>query len=82
MTEPTKATWGFHQLESLLRNEGLPTDSRTSDALQGLKSIGLTEDQSTAVWQFISRLLADHKQTVLAECVKAIQNLGGITGRD
>ena len=82
MSEGSYAPWGFEKLEARLRDEGLPLSDKAAGSLAALRASGLTEEQATALWHFVSDLLADHSEVVRRDCIRAIQAMAGIPGRD
>lgn len=82
MPEDSPALWGFEKLEGRLRDEGLPAHGEAARSLAAAKASGLTEEQATALWWFVNGLLRDRAEVVRRECIRAIEAMGGITGRD
>jgi hypothetical protein len=74
--------WGFEKVEARLRDEGVPLAGKAAQSLAALKASGLTEEQATALWHFVSDLLSEHAEVVRLACVRAIQEMAGIPGRD
>jgi hypothetical protein len=76
------APWGLERLEGLLRDNGIPPHGKAARSLADVKASGLTEEQATALWAFVSVLLDDHAEVVRQGCIRAIEAMGGIAGRD
>ena len=73
--------WGFEKLEGRLSEAGIPPHGEAAQSLAAVKASGLTEEQATKLWWFVCGLLNDHAEVVRKECIRAIEAMGGISGR-
>ncbi len=82
MAEASEAEWGLEQAESRLTSAGFSLHGEAFKSLHMLRALALTEAQANQVWYLVCSVLDEQTELAREECIRAIQGLAGIPGRN
>jgi len=82
MAEASEADWGLDQAERRLTGAGFSPQGEAFKSLHMLRGLALTEAQANQVWYLVCSVLEEQTGLVREGCIRAIQGLAGIPGRN